>query len=155
MPFCNTIKFTQSIFLSSKHATLLKYVVIQVHELLFSKDLQFSQLRYFPFNLFVLFNDWCLTSKRHQVKHPQDLALLSLVRTKRFDLLFHTEVRWLSRVDVMSQKDETSKFFDCVDMEQSRKFFEKLSDKASNIKEGHFNMPISIRRRPGGRLHCT
>ncbi|KAI0213246.1 Protein ABHD14B [Lamellibrachia satsuma] len=52
----------------------------------------------------------------------------------------------------MSQKDEITKFFDRVGMEQSRKFIEKLSDKASDIKERHFNVSISIRRRPGGRV---
>ena len=53
MCFCNTIKLTQYIFLSSMHSALLENVVIQVHKLLFSKDLNYGMGKTYLMNI-----DW-------------------------------------------------------------------------------------------------
>ena len=54
--FCNIIKLTENIFILSQHIKLLENVNTQVHHLLLSKDIQFSQLKYFVLKLLVSYD---------------------------------------------------------------------------------------------------
>ena len=103
---------------------MLSENVIQVHKLLFLKDLQFSQLRCFPSKLFVKLRHFRFVSLCHQIQCLQYQALVPSSAA-----LSCCEVCWLSWGDIMSrvvsQKDEITKFFDRVGKEQSCKFVKK------------------------------
>ena len=126
------------VFLCYYHSTLSENVVTQVYKFIFSKDLQFFQVRYFPSKLFVSDDEFASFQRLVPNKKTSSSPTPSIpgssapcvdqeVRSARP----HRGPLALAG-NVMSQKDEITKFFDRVDMEQSRKFVKKLSDKGSS-----------------------